>query len=86
MFLKQPKVRRFEYSPRFYNPESGEEDDQNKLRFKRLTERKSAPKRSFWGMIIMIIVLIFLIHYFSSYVKTEKEDFKFEDLKIEAIE
>lgn len=85
MFLKQPRIRRFEYSPRFYKPES-EEDDDNKIRFKRITERKPVPRRSFWGMLIMIIVLIFLIRYFSSVFKTEKEEFKFEDLKIEAIE
>ena len=86
MFLKQPKIRRFEYSPRFYNPESEDENDKNRIRFKRLTDRKPSPRRSFWGMLIIIIVLIFLIRYLSSFVKAEKEEFKFEDLKIEAIE
>lgn len=86
MFLKQPKIRRFEYSPRFYKPESGEEEGEHRIRFRRLTERKSGPKRSFWVMLIMIIALFFMIKYFSSIMKQDKQEFKFEDLKIETIE
>ncbi|UCE05697.1 MAG: hypothetical protein JSW07_19215 [bacterium] len=88
MFLKQPRIRRFEYSPRFFRPESEEEDDDNRrIKFRRLTTRKSMPKRSFWGMLILIVLLIFLIRYLSSFVKSDKkEDFRFEDLKIETIE
>jgi len=85
MFLKQPKIRRFSYSPRFYQPESEQDNDKHRIRFKRLTARKPAPKRSFWGMLILILILILLIRYLSSFVKADKEKFKFEDQKIETI-
>ncbi len=87
MFLKQQKIRRFEYSPRFYKPESEEEDDgKRRIKFRRLTARKPVPKRSFWGMLIIIALLIFLIHYFSKLTKSDNKEFKFEELKIETIE
>ena len=86
MFLKQPKIRRFDYSPRFYQPESKDEDDNHKIRFKRLTDRKPAPKRSFWGMLILIVIIALLIRYLASFVKADKEPFKFEGIKIETIE
>jgi hypothetical protein len=86
MFLKQPKIRRFEYSPRFFKPESEEEDDNRRIKFRRLTTRKPVTKRSFWGMLIIIILIIFLIRYFSSFGKSDKEEFRFEELKVETIE
>lgn len=86
MFLKQQKIRRFEYSPRFYKPESeGEDDDKRRIKFRRLTTRKPVSKRSFWGMLIIIALLIFLIHYFSTFKKSDKKEFKFEELRIETI-
>ena len=87
MFLKQPKIRQFGYSPRFYQPESADEESENRrIKFRRLTERKPVPKRSFWGMLIMILVLILLIRYLFSVVKSEQQEFRFEELKIETIE
>jgi uncharacterized membrane protein len=87
MFLKQPKIRRFEYSPRFYQPQQGDEEkDNRRIKFRRLTERKPVPKRSFWGMLIIILVLILLIRYLFSVVKSDQQEFRFEDLKIETIE
>jgi len=86
MFLKQPKIRRFEYSPRFYQPETGEEaESERKIKFRRLTSRTPVAKRSFWGLLIMIVLLVLLIYYLSSYEKSEREEFKFENLKIESI-
>ena len=87
MFLKQPKIRQFEYLPRFYHLESEEEEiEKRRIKFRRLTGRKSVPKRSFWGMLIMILVLIFLIRYLFSVTKSDQQEFRFEDLKIETIE
>jgi len=88
MFLKQPKTRQFVYSPRFYQPVSNDDEEENerRIKFRRLTERKPVPKRSFWGMLIVILVLIFLIRYLFSVVKSEQQEFRFEDLKIETIE
>ena len=87
MFLKQPKIRQFGYSPRFYRPVSSDENEnERRIKFRRLTERKPVPKRSFWGMLIMILLLILLIRYLFSVVRSEQQEFRFEDLKIETIE
>jgi len=85
MFLKQQKIRNFEYFPRFYKPES-EDDDKQRIKFRRLTTRKQVQKRSFWGMLILIVILIFLIRYLAAYVKSDKEEFYFEDIEIEIVE
>jgi len=87
MFLKQPKIRQFGYSPRFYQPASSEEEgDERRIKFRRLTDRKPVRKRSFWGMLIIILLLVLLIRYLFSVIRSERKEFKFEDLKIEAIE
>lgn len=86
MFMKQPQIRQFKYTPRFYKPESEEEEDQPRIKFRRLITRRPVPRRSFWGMLIVIILLILLFHYLKAYIKPDKQEFQFEDLKIETIE
>ncbi len=87
MFFKQPKIRQFQYVPRFYKPmEEGEDEDGPRIKFRRLIKREPRPKRSVWLLLILIFVLIFLLRYFLNVTKTDKQGFKFEDLKIETIE
>ncbi len=86
MFFKQPKIRQFQYVPRFYKPAPEGEADGPRIKFRRLIKRRQMPKRSFWLMLVVIFVLIFLLRYFFGVTKTDKQDFKFEDLKIETIE
>ena len=87
MFLKQPKIRQFQYTPRYYKLKpKGEDDEGPRIKFRRLFERKPMAKRSFWILLVMIFVLIYLLRYFLAVTKADKQDFKFEDLKIETIE
>lgn len=87
MFFKQSKIRQFRYTPRYYKPAPEEEDDDSpRIKFRRLIERKPVTKRPLWLLLILIFVIIFLLRYFLGTTKTDKQDFKFEDLKIETIE
>jgi hypothetical protein len=86
MFFKLPKIKRFEYAPRYYKPESEEDEDKPRIKFRRLTRRRPTSKRSFWLLIVLIIIIIFLIRFFSSLIKQDDQEFKIEDLKIESIE
>jgi len=86
MFLKQRKIRKFEYSPRFYQPQKLDEDENRRIKFRRLRSWKKPKKRSFVGMIIIIAVLLWLIHYFNSFSVDKQEEQKMRDLNIEMIE
>lgn len=86
MFFKLPKVKRFEYTPRYYKPESEQDEDKPRIQFRRLTRRRPTPKRSFWLLMVLIIVIVFLIRFFSSLVKQDDQKLKIEDIKIESIE
>ncbi len=87
MFLKQRKIRKFEYSPRLYRPENLEDEDEDKrIKFRRLRTWKRPPKKSFVAMLILIAVLIWLIHYFGSFSVEEQKKQEMQDLNIEIIE
>jgi hypothetical protein len=85
MFFKLPKVKRFEYKPRYYKPESEEEEEGPRIKFRHLTRRRPTPKRSIWLLIVLIIVIIFLIRFFISFTKKNDQQFKIEDIKIEML-
>lgn len=87
MFFKQLKVRQFQYTPRFYKPEPEEEDENGpRIKFRRLIERRTTPKRPFWLVLILILVIVFVLRYFLGVTTKNQQDFKFEDVKIETIE
>jgi hypothetical protein len=87
MFLRQPKIRGFDYKPRFYRPEADVgEDGKRRIKFRRLTERKYVQKRPLWAMILVLLILLFLARFFFASLKSDQEQFKFEDLKIEIVE
>jgi hypothetical protein len=62
MFIKKPKHRIFDYSPRFYNPENDPvEKRKKKLGFKR--ELKSIRKKRspvIWILFIVVVIYIYL--------------------------
>ena len=84
--MKNPKIRRFEYQPRFYKPEDQEDEDGPRIKFRRITERKTLQKRSPIGLIILILILIFLFRYLYNINKAEKENAPIKEIKIEVIE
>ncbi len=87
MFLKNPKIRRFEYKPRFYKPESEEEQDHPRIKFRRIIERKPVQRRSFVGMFIILVILVFILFSIQKAFKSENQNQgPIEEIKIEVIE
>jgi hypothetical protein len=85
MFLKNQKIRDFEYKPRFYTLLTDEDEEDNRIKFRKLRKRTPVPKRSFMGMVIVIIVLMFLIRYLIK-ISSAENNAPIEQLKIEIIE
>jgi len=68
MFIKRPKHRIFDYSPRFYNPENDPvEKRKKKLGFKRQL-KSIRKKRSPVIWILFIVVVIYIYLKLSGYV------------------
>ena len=84
MFLKNAKIRDFEFRPRFYKPETDE--DAKRIKFRKLRHRTAVKRRSFVGMIVIIVVLMFLIRYFYKLLSDDEKNAPIEQLKIEIIE
>lgn len=62
MFIKKPRHRIFDYTPRFYHPEEDKDEKlKKKLGFRRQlkTNRK---KRSpmIWGLFVVIVIYVYL--------------------------
>ena len=85
MFLKNQKIRRFEYSPRCFKPGTEDEED-HRIRFRRLIERKTVRKRSPVVMVVLIVMLIFLIHYLFNIKAADKKNAPIQELRIEMLE
>lgn len=85
MFLKNPNIREFEYKPRFYKPLSEDDENESRIKFRKLIHKTPVQKRSFAGMVIVIIILMFLIRYLLK-ISNEKNNAPIEQLKIEIVE
>jgi hypothetical protein len=84
--MKNPRARRFEYQPRFYHPEEEQDENEPRIRFKRLTRRKTVPKRSPIVLVVLILILFFLIRYLHNLTEAEKQNRPVQDIKIEIID
>jgi len=61
MLLRKPKYHRFEYTPRYYNPEKDvDEQRRQKLRISRSHNRRTLRPVYFWGMLLLLIVYFYL--------------------------
>ncbi len=86
MFFKQVHIRQFNYTPRYYKPEPSEEEQAGpRIKFRRIIQRREAPKRSIWVVLVLIVVIIFLLRYFIGSMTEPKQNLKFEDIKVETI-
>jgi len=60
--LKKPKYRKFDYQPRYYNPETDEtEKRKKKLGFRSARKRAQSKVKTPLVTIILIIIIILLI-------------------------
>jgi len=86
MFFKQPKIRKFEFAPRFYQPEKIDEDPKRRLSFRKLRTFTRPKGRSILGMLLIVVILAWLLHYFNTYSEREKHPQPMQELDIEIIE
>ena len=63
MFMKRPKHKVFEYTPRFYNPEEDEELKELERRKRRLGFRRNIKIKRRRGSTVIYLALIILIIY-----------------------
>lgn len=85
MFKKQPQIRRFNYSPRFYK-EKEDEAEQSRIKFRRLTNRAPLQRRPLWWLAVMIVIILFIVYYVSKTFNSNDDKLLLEDIKIEVVE
>jgi len=64
MFMKKPKHRTFDYTPRFYVPEKDElEKKKRKLGFSRKLhmQRRKSKNPLVWILLLIILIIIYLM-------------------------
>lgn len=87
MLFKSPTHRKFNYIPRFYNPENEEESPHPRIKFQRLTRTKPPQKRSVLLYLLIAIILIFIMLQMNKIVRydyqSQKDTFKVEEFIIE---
>lgn len=71
--MKNPTHRHFEYKPIYYHPEEVEDENEPRIKFRRIVKRREVPKRSPVMLIILILVLIFLLKYLGGLTTAEKK-------------
>lgn len=59
-----PKSRRFNYEPRFYNPDK-DEREKRRIDFKRKYRKQQARQRSLIWLIALLILLLYVIFILS---------------------
>lgn len=61
MFLKRPQYRKFEYLPRFYDPEK---DHAEKFKHKMEAERRSHQRKKrpvfLWAFLVFLVLYLYL--------------------------
>ncbi len=61
MFLRKPQYHRFEYLPRFYDPDKdAREDFRRKMRRERSTQRRKARPVVWWLIVAALVVYAYL--------------------------
>lgn len=61
MFLRKPRYHRFEYLPRFYNPDKDStEDFRRKLRRERSSQRRRPRPLVWWLAVAALVIYAYL--------------------------
>ena len=83
MFFKQPRIRRYEITPYYYDKDKAEQDDGPRIRFQRITRSEKPIKKPMRKTIILAIGMAFIIWYFHSQAK--QGPIKVESIQVEDI-
>ena len=79
------KPRGFNYKPRHQKQENEDEVRRN-IHFGKMTSLKSSNKRSFIYLIILAIVVVYLLIYFTKLTEQSDQHFKIENFQVEEIQ
>jgi len=64
MFIKKPSHRKFDYQPRFYNPELDKEKRRKqRLGFRSNYKNKTVPKKPLAYILMFLLILYFFLKY-----------------------
>lgn len=64
MLFKSPKTRQFAYQPRYYKPEENEEEDEPRIRFRKIRHTSGNKKQFNMRLLLLMIILGFILFYF----------------------
>ncbi len=62
MLLKKPKAKQFDYTPRFYNPETDPEERRKKRLGFRSARHAKRKKRNpiYWLLLVVVVLYLYL--------------------------
>ncbi|MBN2009396.1 hypothetical protein JW960_08620 [candidate division KSB1 bacterium] len=86
MFNKVQKIRTFTYRPKYYQPPPEDYDeDAPRIRFHRVKSSTPLKRKSTVAMALMALVILILLIFWLKIDRSNKNDFKFEEIRIEQI-
>ncbi|GJQ22035.1 MAG: hypothetical protein HBSIN02_23900 [Bacteroidia bacterium] len=69
MFFRRPSIRRFEYLPRYYDPEK-DPAEKFKQRFERQRHSRSRPQRSILRWMIVFLLAVYAYLYLAGLLRS----------------
>lgn len=83
-FFKERQVRRFSFTPYYFEIKDTEEDEDGpRIRFRRVRRSKPPARKSIRGLAMLAILILFGLFYFIHMVDREQRNFEIEDIRIE---
>jgi hypothetical protein len=66
MFLHRPPIRQFGFKTYYYNPDKEIEEDEHRVKFKRILRSPKPARKPVRRWLILLIGLLFFIWYFQN--------------------
>ncbi len=83
MFRKQIETRRFSFTPYYYR-EQEEDEDQPRIRFRRLRRYERPKRRSVLGLVVIALILLWMLIYFTD-LKNSARTMEMQDIRVEEV-
>lgn len=81
-FLNKRQVRRFSFTPFYLEVKNEEEEEEGRIKFRRIRRSKPAVKKSVRGLALLAILILFCLYYFSQMIQGDRR-LEIEDIRIE---
>jgi len=83
MLIKTRKPRKFNYIPRYYDPEK-EDGENTRIKFQRLSKSKPPRQKSLLLLALAAALLFYIFYYLNQIAKSDKET-QADKMKVEEI-